>query len=89
MQIAAARSNLGEACSNQDKRYRAQELNRRASSNITMDTYAQAEIQVKRKVELRIATELRKPQSETKSEMEGPEEARLNTNWSQRQHRFF
>jgi hypothetical protein len=88
MQIAAARSNLGEACSNQDKRYRAQKLPRRTSSKITMDTYSQTEIQVKRKAQLRIATELRKPQSETESEMEGPEQARLNANWSQRRHRF-
>jgi integrase len=44
-----------------------QELLRQASSKITMDTYAQARMQDKRKAQLRIVKRLRKPQNATSS----------------------
>jgi integrase len=43
-----------------------QELLRQASSKITMDTYAQANMKDKRKAQLRIVKGLRKPLNETK-----------------------
>jgi integrase len=65
---------------NKEKVKTVQELLRQASSKITMDTYAQAEMQDKRKAQLKIAKRLRRPQSgrnsAVKNEIKAPRKLR-------------